>query len=542
MKIKAVSCILAFSILSSYTAFADADITVQLDGSLIEFDQTPIILDGRTMVPIRAIFEAIGYDVDWDQNTQTASAVNEENYIIVTENSSEIKYKLNGIEDVYICDVPAQIVSERMLVPVRAISESAGLTVGWNGETMTVNITSPVPFSYEGSFGERSYQMNYTDDFFNEPVSVYNPKLSVSALQFALAGFTSNESDTDRDKNIKELYSSLGFTGVETYGYDIPLSDSSDKAAYSLAYKDCDDKTIVAIVVRGGGYGAEWSSNFNVGKDAYHTGFYTAAKEITNSAQNYLSGLSAGGHKNIKVLVTGYSRGAAIAGITAANLITEDAYDIYGYTFAAPQWIDISRNIEYTGDFSHIFNIVSCGDIVPQIPLSIWGYERLGTDVYLDELISTADTEKIEAYFTAITGTDNASLYISTITDTSANDTIIDLFSLSAPTLEEYNTQLEENLRQACASEDADISNMGTVMLNHIGSKLGELYASGELQNFLSRHNISNAQVTAALLSAVFYQTINLDMLGISFDNVSPAHAPELYLSALIHALKTTEQ
>ena len=542
MKIKAISVALALSIFSVSAAFADDDIQVHLDGNPIEFDQNPIILNERTMVPIRAIFEAMGYEVKWNQDTQTASAFKGEDYIIVTENSPEIEYKLNGVTDIYICDVPAQIVSERMLVPVRAISESAGLNVGWNGETMTVDITSPVLFSYEGSFGERSYVMNYTDELFDESASIYNSKLSSTALEFAFAGFTSNESETERDKNIKGLYKSLGFTGIETHGYDVPLTDSSDKAAYSIAYKDCGDKTVAVLVVRGGGYGAEWSSNFNVGTEAYHTGFYTAASEITSAARDYLAGLAADGRENIKLLVTGYSRGAAIADIIAANLISEDSYDVYAYTFAAPQWIDSSRDSIYTGNFSQIFNVVSRGDIVPQIPLSIWGYGRLGTDIYLDELIKSADTAKINSYFASLTGSDNVPLYISTVTDTTANDTIIDLFCISTPTLELYNTELEENLKQACATADASPSDLGTVIFDHITGQIGRLYESGELSEFLTRHNISNGQIAAGIFSAIFFGSIDLNTLGISFDNVGPAHTPEVYLSTLLYAAKVNEQ
>lgn len=123
-----------------YIVKADNSISVFLNSTAIAFDQPPIIKDDRTLVPIRAIFEAMGYTVDWNGDMQTATAVNGDDKITVTIGSSEISFTTNGESGTYTCDVPAQIVSDRTLVPVRAISESAGCMVGWDGRTRTVSI------------------------------------------------------------------------------------------------------------------------------------------------------------------------------------------------------------------------------------------------------------------------------------------------------------------------------------------------------------------------------------------------------------------
>lgn len=116
-----------------------APIKVIYSGQELLFDQPPIMTDGnRVLVPIRVIFEALGYTVDWYGDTQTAVAKKGNSTITVQINNPEILYN----RGTYLCDVSPQIVSERTLVPVRAISECAGCSVDWNGETKTVIVIS----------------------------------------------------------------------------------------------------------------------------------------------------------------------------------------------------------------------------------------------------------------------------------------------------------------------------------------------------------------------------------------------------------------
>lgn len=109
-------------------------ITVTLNGKEIDFDQTPIIVDGRTLVPLRAIFEALGATVDWNGTTQTVTSTKEGVTISMTIGQTEM-YK-NG--EVKRLDVAPQIIGGRTLVPVRAIAESFDIDVEWNGDTNTV--------------------------------------------------------------------------------------------------------------------------------------------------------------------------------------------------------------------------------------------------------------------------------------------------------------------------------------------------------------------------------------------------------------------
>ena len=151
---KLLSLIICLSLVAALLIGFDAqvfskDIKVELDGKTIEFDVKPEIIDGRTMVPLRKIFEEIGAYVKWNGDTKTISARKNSKTITLTVDSSAMqidkgKTDENGnpiVEEVTL-DVPAKIVSGRTLVPARAISESFGLSVAWDGEEKRVNLTS----------------------------------------------------------------------------------------------------------------------------------------------------------------------------------------------------------------------------------------------------------------------------------------------------------------------------------------------------------------------------------------------------------------
>ncbi len=118
------------------TSKRDKDIKVYVAGNKVDFDQTPVIHLGRTMVPLRAIFEALGASVEWNSETRTVKS-KKGSITIELSIDSDALYK-NGAP-VYL-DVPAMLVNNRTLVPVRAISEALGAEVNWDGVTRSINI------------------------------------------------------------------------------------------------------------------------------------------------------------------------------------------------------------------------------------------------------------------------------------------------------------------------------------------------------------------------------------------------------------------
>lgn len=95
------------------SAFA-SDISVNLDGESVEFAaQSPVIVEGRTLIPLRGVFEKLGYEITWESETKTASFVKSDTVVNVTVNSPE--FTVNG--EVKTLDVPAQIINGSMMLP-----------------------------------------------------------------------------------------------------------------------------------------------------------------------------------------------------------------------------------------------------------------------------------------------------------------------------------------------------------------------------------------------------------------------------------------
>lgn len=114
----------------------NALIKVALDGEYLRFDQPPVNIDGRVLVPMRVIFEAMGADVQWDGSKQKVAAVlgNKKIELFIGDTSAY----LNGAK--HTLDVPARIINGRTMVPVRFVSESLEAAVNWEQGSKSVVI------------------------------------------------------------------------------------------------------------------------------------------------------------------------------------------------------------------------------------------------------------------------------------------------------------------------------------------------------------------------------------------------------------------
>ena len=131
-----VTLFLAACLLFSVSA-ADK-ITVMLDGSKMKFDVPPQIISGRTMVPIRAIFEALGAEVEWNDTTKTVTATIDDYVVECTINSKVMTVCGEKVE----MDVSPVIIQGRTLMPARFAAEAFDCKVGWADPIKTAFITS----------------------------------------------------------------------------------------------------------------------------------------------------------------------------------------------------------------------------------------------------------------------------------------------------------------------------------------------------------------------------------------------------------------
>lgn len=127
------------TLLWTTTAFAYPAIQVYVDGKAVSFDQPPVIINDRTLVPMRAIFQALGSEVTWSEPTKTITSTKNGDTIVL-KIGEEGLYKNGAL--VYTMAVPAQIISDRTMVPLRAIAEAFDAEVGWDPQGYVVTVVS----------------------------------------------------------------------------------------------------------------------------------------------------------------------------------------------------------------------------------------------------------------------------------------------------------------------------------------------------------------------------------------------------------------
>ena len=140
MRLKKIVCLLfCLCLISGLPIFSQAQsVHVELNGEEIYFpDVQPCLIQDRTMVPMRAIFEALGAGVYWEETGQTIFSMRGNTTVILQIDNPQMFVNNNTV----ILDVPPVLLDDRTMVPLRAVSESFGLIVDWDDATQTVYIS-----------------------------------------------------------------------------------------------------------------------------------------------------------------------------------------------------------------------------------------------------------------------------------------------------------------------------------------------------------------------------------------------------------------
>lgn len=187
-----ISALLAFSILFATFIFpvtAGENVKVVLNGTELSFDVPPQIIDGRTLVPLRTVFEALGCDVYWSDALEIIITVKNDIKLLMRVGYEDF-YKFTGNDfelftqqvlegdseyvDEYEFDVPPQIIDNRTLVPIRFLCEAMGVEVIWDDINKTVILTCDNDFILDEN----------TDKSFADQVFVFFQELEDGNLQY----------------------------------------------------------------------------------------------------------------------------------------------------------------------------------------------------------------------------------------------------------------------------------------------------------------------------------------------------------------------
>ena len=123
---------------ASLPGLAQGQLSVFIDGQPVNFDQPPVMMDGRVLVPLRGIFEHLGADVHYDAATRHIEARKGPLVVELTLGSQNAVVSGRAVT----LDTPANTIGGRTVVPLRFVSESLGADVRWEAAARTIQITS----------------------------------------------------------------------------------------------------------------------------------------------------------------------------------------------------------------------------------------------------------------------------------------------------------------------------------------------------------------------------------------------------------------
>lgn len=270
-----------------------------------------------------------------------------------------------------------------------------------------------------------SYDFNFDKSWFEKNSYEYNHELARASLKVAMAGIGKIGDEGAKGKiyeneatnNIRQLMEGMGFE----YNYhEENVSEAYESIIYpkSLTREDYDnigtaigsrtiinngkEDTLVLVVVRGGGYLAEWGGNLKVGSNLYgfnHKGFEYAADTVIDRLDEYLDYNSHKIKGDVNLWIAGYSRSAAVANIVGAKIddgmlqnINVSRNNVFEYGFECPQ-NTINMNA-HNAKYNNLFSIINPDDLVPKVaPASqpFWNFTRYGVTYSIPVSIGSKD-------------------------------------------------------------------------------------------------------------------------------------------------------
>ena len=254
----------------------------------------------------------------------------------------------------------------------------------------------------EGYFtggGLRDAPFFWDEAYFASTAFIYHHSLATMSLALAKTTFASPRTD-----NIVQLLDDIGFDDI-VYNDSFINTPEYDSAGVVVGHRymqaDGQSYSLIAVAVRGGNYGLEWVGNVTVGARGYHEGFVRGGVEVLGFLTDYVLSLDDVLEENIKIWITGFSRGAAVASVVAGRISAGQRIgerevkreNIYAYMFATPRFVPETFN---TSDFDHIHHIINPADLVSWVAPAAWGFGRYGVDHVMPAFPTVVDVTRFE--------------------------------------------------------------------------------------------------------------------------------------------------
>ena len=381
----------------------------------------------------------------------------------------------------------------------------------------------------------QTVQNSYTLQFVTTPLQT-NGEINTIPCDITLSDATFSDTPDNFNKDLSLLSLTLSSAAYSyTYALDnletlefehfgkFNYSDeyNSDAVGTIIASRKLYDTTIVAVIFRGT-YEKEWFSNFDIGRDVnttkVHSGFSKARDFALEKLSMYIANYGID-RDHCKFLITGHSRGAAVANLVSKSLI--DIYgpnNVYAYTFATPN----TTTDENAGDnrYAGIFNFINPEDFIAYIPLKNWGFSKYGTTIAFPKNNSSdaynEKLSKVSQYYKSMRNRE-----LKTFGGTQQTEKFIDTAFKLAPTITDYyDTKYE------IAGLELSVHDYMTVVANVLNNE--NIISNGLI--LLSSQGTAFEPLSNYIMSGMETEA---DGFSLDYDNsmIAYAHTAETYLA-----------
>lgn len=224
-------------------------IKIKVGTKYIYSDVDPVTVNDRTLLPMRALFENIGAQVEYDGATSSATATDGTTTVTITE-GSDTAY-VNG--QPVTLDVSAIIVNDRFMVPVRFISESMGLEVGWSETGKVVTISGVVDYSVLEGYGIPKRIAKVSDVTclaLLDGRAAAEPWLAQNAIDLDPGTLWAEEGDgrwiqftLDREYNLEAMAAMFNNAATRTESFSLEISADGENWTKVIDHATTDGKT-----------------------------------------------------------------------------------------------------------------------------------------------------------------------------------------------------------------------------------------------------------------------------------------------------------
>ena len=353
--------------------------------------------------------------------------------------------------------------------------------------------------------GNGKVHIEFDENLFSGDSVRYNHSLARLCAQFTIIGYDMPVDGAKKGTGILYALEKVGMNGAEIYSQSL-----EDEENYFFANKKItvsgSEFTLVFAAFLGSRLG-QWYTNFDAGTLDTHKGFEKCKNFLYEKLRSYITSLNIQ-KENTKILLTGHSRGGAIANLLGAFLIDGEQFafkeNIYTFTFASPS---VTMKSEKNDEkYKRIFNIVNDEDFVTKCMIPQWGYGRYGVTLSLPDKDNTDDYDfilkEMNKHYTEYM---SGEVFIPFKKGTKTVDKLFSKFSASIKNIDEYYEKQFNSPNGKTSMYSYFISTLCTVTGEPEGSEKKAAAVKLLLKTSFIRHKSSKA-IKAIADFFVFYE------------------------------------